>query len=79
MIIGKTRTNQPVEGDGNAIALELTGKDIAPKDVSSTGTITGNEIVENMSGYAYAQDSVQDLTNEEVYCGVCKRNDEINV
>ena len=80
MVIGKTRTNQPVESDGNAIALELTGKDIAPKDVSATGTITGNEIVENMSGYSFEKgDETAGVTRDFVYVGVVKNGNKLTI
>ena len=63
MIIGKTRTNQPVEGDNDALALSLAGKDIAPKDVNATGKVSGNEIIENMTGYSFVPSS-----NTEIEC-----------
>ena len=81
MIIGKTRTNQPVEGDGNAIALELTGKDIAPKDINSSGSITGNSIIENMSGYSASISGSRGtgLTLNVDYCGVVKNGNKLTL
>lgn len=80
MIVGKTRTNQPVEGDGNAIALELTGKDIAPKDVNASGKVTGDEIVENMEGYSFTpSDEHYSIELEYHYAGVVKNGNKLTM
>lgn len=79
MIIGKSRTNQPVEGDNDALALSLTGKDIAPKDVNATGKVTGGEIIENMSGYSAEYISIPNLTMENVYVGAVKNGNKLTI
>lgn len=79
MVIGKTRTNQPVEGDNDALALSLTGKDIAPKDVNATGKVSGNEIIENMSGYSVNLLSPAGYTIEGVYAGAVKNGNKLTL
>ena len=75
MIIGKTRTNQPVEGDNDALALSLTGKDIAPRNVDATGKVSGAEIIENMSGYSFTKGVDTNLDFD--YVGVVKNGNKI--
>lgn len=78
MIIGKTRTNQPVEGDNDALALSLAGKDIAPKDVNATGKVSGDEIIENMTGYSFNSSSeTENITREFIFTGVVKNGNKI--
>ena len=79
MIIGKTRTNQPVEGDNDALALSLTGKDIAPKDVNATGKVSGAEIVENMTGYSMTSVEIENITKTPVYGGIVKNGNKLTI
>lgn len=61
----KTRTNQPVEGN------ELDG------DLNVAGKLTGNEIIENMSGYSYVAGSQTGLSQNTIYAGVCKNGNKL--
>ena len=69
MIIGKTRTNQPVEGDAPAMAKALDGQDV------NLGDVTGDSIIENMSGYSYTKENQPEI--ELDYVGVVKTGNKI--
>ena len=55
----------------------ITGLDIAPKDVSASGNITGASIVENMSGYSAQLNTKANITATSLYEGVVKNGNKI--
>lgn len=57
----------------------IAGKDIEPDDISATGKITGDEIVENMSGYDMSIDTTSTLTLNGVYGGVVKNGNKLTL
>ena len=118
MVIGKTRTNQPVELDplvlemlktianyqiehgsdldavfktlslsGNASvggALSVTGNGTIGGNLAVTGDIlgddiTGNSIVENMSGYSFTKATDENVTYEYVYVGAVKNGNKLSI
>ena len=59
----------------------LLGKDISVDDLDATGKITGNEIVENMSGYSF---ELKDLTSygvtlTNVYTSAVKNGNKLTI
>ena len=46
-------------------------------DLDVDGKITGDEIVENMSGYSYQAQTHEDFTLSPVYSGVCKNGNKV--
>ena len=54
----------------------ITGLDIAPKDVSASGNITGASIIENMSGYSFTKAS--DIEWTAVYVSACKNGNKLS-
>ena len=82
IVIGKTRTNQPVEaveGFEDEVLLSIEGNDIEPKDVNATGKITGDEIIENMSGYSYVEGTTAGYTTSPVYVGAVKTGNKLTL
>lgn len=60
------------------IVSALEGQDIAPKDVSASGNITGASIIENMSGYAFGfASTVSEITITPIYNSCCKNGNKI--
>ena len=55
----------------------LVGEDIAPKDVSASGNITGASIIENMSGYSATIPATENFDIEPLYIGACKNGNKI--
>lgn len=55
----------------------IAGQNIAPGNVASTGTITANEILENMSGYTFTKGTTANITYEFNYAGVVKTGNKI--
>ena len=55
----------------------ITGLDIAPKDVTASGNITGDSIIENMSGYAFAMPTTSNVTYDIQYAGVVKNGNKV--
>ena len=59
------------------VVAAIAGQDIAPKDIAATGSITGDEIIENMTGYTFSRYG-SGLTNwTPIYVGVCKNGNKI--
>lgn len=62
----------------------IAGQDIAPANVSATTSIsapsvTGDSIIENMSGYSYADLSHPNITVNYIYAGVAKTGNKLTV
>lgn len=71
MIIGKTRTNQPVEGDAKNMATALEGQDL------DLGDLTADSIIENMSGYSFEEGELTGYTFSDTYASVVKTGNKI--
>lgn len=61
------------------IVSAIAGKDIAPKDVTSSGNITGNSIIENMTGYSFVKSSNENFTYEYIYAGIVKNGNKLTL
>ena len=57
----------------------IAGEDIAPKDISATGNITGASIIENMSGYSMAIASQSADLIDPIYWGICKNGNKLTI
>ena len=62
----------------------IAGQNIAPANVVATTKveaplITGDEIVEKMSGYSYTKISVSNVTVEDVYAGIVKNGNKLTL
>ena len=55
----------------------ITGLDIAPKDVTASGDITADSIIENMSGYSWALETLTTISITPVYAGVVKNGNKL--
>lgn len=69
----KRKHNKLVDG----VPSLLEGKDISPKNISATGKITGDEIIENMNGYSIRKFTKENLTHDIIYAGVVKNGNKI--
>lgn len=59
---------------------ELTKNFIESGNLAVNGKITGNEIVENMSGYSFAKASeTANITREFVYAGIVKNGNKLTL
>ena len=58
----------------------ITGLDIAPKDVTASGDITGASIIENMSGYSFNEPSASaDYSIDLTYAGIVKNGNKLTL
>ena len=57
--------------------LSVTGDASVGGDLPVVGTITGGEIIENMSGYSFAYGTPTGYTIENVYVGVVKNGNKV--
>ena len=66
------------KGQLKNIAVEgIAGQDIAPNDVSASGSITGDEIIENMSGYSLTKQTTAGVTKDWTYAGAVKNGNKL--
>ena len=67
-----------VSESSTEVVAAIAGQDIAPKDIAATGSITGSEIIEDMTGYTFvAPVSSVNRDVEIIYAGVVKNGNKI--
>ena len=66
-----------VENPVDITALE--GLDISVGSLDADGLVTGAEIVEKMSGYTMVNQSIANITKENVYGGVVKNGNKLTI
>ena len=58
----------------------ITGLDIAPKDVTASGNITAPSIIENMSGYSFAEPSASTKYSVSLtFAGIVKNGNKLTL
>ena len=65
---------------GSSIASGLLQDvDINAKSVDVSGLITGAEIIEKMSGYSFTPATIENVTFNTIYVGVCKNGNKLTL
>ena len=57
----------------------ITGLDIAPKDVTASGNITADSIIENMSGYEVSVNADSSGHITPIYSGIVKNGNKVTI
>lgn len=73
--------------EGQDISVEgITSKGIANTgniattgDIASSGNITGKSIIQNMTGFSMASQSVSGLTKQDIYAGIVQNGNKLTI
>ena len=77
-MFSKNQIKDIINESSSEVVKAIQGQDIAPKDVSASGSISGDEIIENMSGYSFSKSpNNTDYELDHIYAGVVKTGNKI--
>ena len=75
----KGQIKSQISQASDEVVAAINGQAIAPASVTASGDITGNSIIENMTGYGGQFPSMTDVTCEPIYLSAVKNGNKLTM